>query len=48
MFMSNVSDQEIKPHKESNQDKGDQDSYQQAEPIKKPNEVPEQPMREQK
>ena len=44
----NDSDQAVKPHKESNDDKGSQDSYKNTTPEKQPNQQPEQPMKEQK
>ena len=44
----NDSDQAVKPHKESNDDKGGQDSYKNTTPEKQPNQQPEQPMKEQK
>lgn len=42
------SDQEDNPQKESNDDKGNQDSYKGVKPEKKPNAEPENPLREQK
>lgn len=44
----NDSDQAVKPHQESNDDKGNQDSYKNTTPEKQPNAQPEQPMKEQK
>ncbi len=41
-------DQKVNPQKESNDDKGNQKSYQNSEPQKKPNAEPENPLREQK
>ena len=46
--MTTKSDQESNPQKTSNDDKGNQDSYKNTEPNKKPNEQPENPMKEQK
>ncbi|WP_171500996.1 hypothetical protein [Acinetobacter wanghuae] len=40
--------QPASPQKESNDDKGKQDALKKAEPVKKPNEQPENPMKEQK
>ena len=37
-----------KPQKEQNNDKGNQDSFDHSAPVKKPNEQPEQPLKEQK
>ena len=36
------------PQKESNEDKGNQDSFKNTNPDKKPNEQPENPLKEQK
>lgn len=41
-------DNSSKPHKESNEDKGNQDSFKNKEPVKKLNEQPESPVKEQK
>ncbi|WP_212388252.1 hypothetical protein [Acinetobacter junii] len=46
--MTNKQTQESNPQKESNDDKGDQKTYQNADPQKKPNEEPENPLKEQK
>ena len=46
--MTSKQDQESNPHKESNDDKGDQKTYQNPNPQKKPNVEPEQPLKEQK
>ena len=46
--MTNKLDQQSTPQKESNDDKGNQDSYKHSEPQKKPNEQPENPLKEQK
>lgn len=46
--MTIKSDQKVNPQKESNDDKGNQQSYQNSEPQKKPNAEPENPLREQK
>ena len=46
--MTNKLDQQSTPQKESNDDKGNQDSYKNSEPQKKPNAEPENPLREQK
>jgi len=46
--MPNKLDQQSTPQKESNDDKGNQDSYKNSEPQKKPNEQPENPLKEQK
>lgn len=46
--MSTQSDQQSNPQKESNDDKGNQDSYKNSQPVKKPNEQPENPLKEQK
>lgn len=46
--MTNTPDQESNPQKESNDDKGNQDSYKKLEPQKNPNEEPENPLKEQK
>jgi hypothetical protein len=46
--MNTQPDQESNPQKESNDDKGNQKSYQNSEPQKKPNAEPENPLREQK
>jgi hypothetical protein len=46
--MTNKLDQQSTPQKESNDDKGNQDSYKNSEPQKKPNEQPENPLKEQK
>ena len=48
--MSNVnsSNQESKPQKESNEDKGKHDLYKNSEPQKKPNAEPDHPLKEQK
>lgn len=40
--------QESNPHKESNDDKGDQKTYQNPDLQKQPNETPENPLKEQK
>ncbi|KGT48112.1 hypothetical protein [Acinetobacter sp. HR7] len=42
------SDKDVTPHKESNDDKGNQSSYKGIKPEKKPNAEPEHPLREQK
>ena len=41
-------EQESNPQKESNDDKGNQESYKHVKPKKKPNAEPENPLREQK
>ena len=46
--MTNKPEQESNPHKESNDDKGNQASYKHVKPEKKPNAEPENPLREQK
>ena len=46
--MTNKQTQESNPQKESNDDKGDQKTYQNPDPQKKPNEEPENPLKEQK
>ena len=46
--MNSPQDQESNPHIESNDDKGQKDSHQNTEPQKKPNEQPENPLKEQK
>ena len=46
--MTTRPDQESNPEKESNDDKGNQKTYQNSEPQKKPNAEPENPLREQK
>ncbi len=46
--MTNKLDQQSTPQKESNDDKGNQDSYKNSEPQKKPNVQPENPLKEQK
>ena len=46
--MINKQNPESKPQKESNDDKGDQKTYQNPDPQKKPNEEPENPLKEQK
>ena len=46
--MTNKSEQESNPQKESNDDKDNQDSYKGVKPEKKPNAEPENPLREQK
>jgi len=46
--MTNKSDEKSNPQKESNDDKGNQKSYQNTELKKKPNEEPEKPLKEQK
>jgi len=46
--MTTQPNQESNPQKESNDDKGNQKSYQNSEPQKKPNAEPENPLREQK
>ena len=48
MSQSTPNDKEIKPHQESNQDKGDQETYQDAPLVKKPNAEPDHPLKEQK
>ncbi len=40
--------EKVKPHHESNDDKGDQSSYKNVKPERKPNQQPEQPLKEQK
>lgn len=46
--MKSSQDQESNPQIEPNDDKGKKDSNQNSEPQKKPNEQPENPLREQK
>ena len=46
--MTNEQKQESNPHKESNDDKGDQKTYQNPDPQNKPNQEPEKPLKEQK
>ncbi|MCH4247578.1 MAG: hypothetical protein LKF82_07030 [Acinetobacter populi] len=46
--MTTKSDQALNEQKESNDDNGDQDSYENTKPEKKPNKEPENPLREQK
>ena len=46
--MINKQNPESKPQKESNDDKGDQKTYQNPDPQKKPNQEPENPLKEQK
>ncbi|HJF27570.1 hypothetical protein OC498_06315 [Acinetobacter bohemicus] len=46
--MTNQTDQKSSPQKESNDDKGKQESYKNTEPKKKPNAEPENPLKEQK
>ena len=46
--MINKQNPESKPQKESNYDKGDQKTYQNPDPQKKPNQEPENPLKEQK
>ena len=46
--LSEQSDKDVTPHKESNDDKGNQASYKNVKPEKKPNAEPENPLREQK
>lgn len=48
IHITNKSDQQSTPQKESNDDKGNQDSYKNSQPQKKPNEQPENPLKEQK
>ncbi len=46
--LSEDSDKDVTPHKESNEDKGNQTTYKHVKPEKKPNEEPEHPLKEQK
>lgn len=46
--MANQQNQQSNPHIEPNDDKGKKDSNQNSEPQKKPNEQPENPLKEQK
>lgn len=48
IYMKNKQEQESNPQKESNDDKGNQESYKHVKPEKKPNAEPENPLREQK
>lgn len=50
IYMTNKPEQkqESNPQKESNDDKGNQESYKHVKPEKKPNAEPENPLREQK
>ncbi len=50
IYMTNKpeQEQESNPQKESNDDKGNQESYKHVKPEKKPNAEPENPLREQK
>ncbi|MDM1753699.1 hypothetical protein HX122_01500 [Acinetobacter towneri] len=48
MSNNNLSSQESKPQKESNEDKGKHDLYKNSEPQKKPNAEPDHPLKEQK
>ena len=48
IHMTNKPEQESNPHKESNDDKGNQASYKHVKPDKKPNAERENPLREQK
>ena len=45
--MTNI-EEKPKPHKDSNDDKGSQDTFKQNKPEKTPNEQPENPVKEQK
>ena len=44
MSNNNLSSQESKPQKESNEDKGKHDLYKNSEPQKKPNAEPDHPL----
>ncbi|WP_171255054.1 hypothetical protein [Acinetobacter sp. NCu2D-2] len=46
--MMSANEQTHTPAKESNDDKGNQDSFKNSTPVKKPNEQPENPAKEQK
>ncbi|WP_171266017.1 hypothetical protein [Acinetobacter sp. LoGeW2-3] len=46
--LTEESDKDVTPHKESNDDKGNQASYKNVKPEKKPDAEPEHPLREQK
>lgn len=46
--MTSKHDQNPQPHQESNEDKGNQDSLKNKQPVKKPNDQPENPIKEQK